>query len=179
MENATDLTKLYCKSRKKEILFESNVNTIKAPKNAPTGIYIFSQKNISKDVNFESFAKANNNDQEAKSPLNENTDPRAYINDYWTFRKENRVERYAYGWDGSIFDDKIHKLNLSKLLNPLENMNWHTVSKGVNKRILLVAGTRSSFIWHNEDHNLASILYLHFGTDEILGFYPPGIESQI
>lgn len=57
-------------------------------------------------------------------------------------------------------------MNISKLWNPLENTYETIPVDGVNRTMILVAGKDTSFSWHNEDMDLASINYMHVGADK-------------
>lgn len=91
--------------------------------------------------------------------------PRQYIENYWASHHGGRPQRYAYLYDTSLFNDEIKKLNLKNLWNPLDQ-TYYTMAKeaGVNRTMLMIAGSDTLFTWHNEDMDLASINYMHWGA---------------
>lgn len=173
-ENVTDMQKL------KKFRLESHINYLNSPKEAPPGIFTFDRidDNLKKNQSYHSYRNSFKTDPPLPSTLREFSSPRQYIDAYWKIHEtcdphKKPIERYAYAWNGSIFDDRIQKLNLSKIGNALSNLNYQMLSQGVNKSILLIAGKGTSFPWHLEDRNLASILYHHFGADKYWVFIHP------
>lgn len=92
--------------------------------------------------------------------------PREYINAYWRSNGDNRPQRYGYEYNKTLFKDEVKKMNISKLWNPLESTYDTNPIDGVNRTMILVGGEHTSFSWHNEDMDLASINYMHFGADK-------------
>lgn len=169
------------KNKLKNFRLETHLNELTAPKDAPPGIYYF-RRSTDTLINqtYNSYKNTIKNDPPLPESLQQYSedDPRKIIEAYWALKKtcDSAImppERYAFAWNGSIFNDNVHKFNLAKLANPLENLNHKILSKGVNRSILLLAGQGSSFQWHNEDRNYASILYLHFGGDKLWIFVHP------
>lgn len=157
----------------KKFRVESHINNLNAPKGAPPGIFTFDRidDELKTNQTYHSYRDLIKTDPPLPSTLQEFTNPRQYIDAYWKIHAtcdphQKPIERYAYAWNGSIFDDRIQKLNLSKISNALSNLSYRIVSQGVNRSILLISGKGTSFPWHLEDRNLASILYHHFGADK-------------
>lgn len=90
--------------------------------------------------------------------------PRGYIETYWASHDQKRPQRYAYAYDSSLFNDKIKKINLNNLSNPLMQTYEKFKMPGVNRTMVLVSGAHTSFYWHNEDLDLGSINYMHWGA---------------
>lgn len=165
----------------KKYRLETHKNVIRVPEKAPRGVFTFHREDdkLKKNQTNDSFRKLIKEDPPV--PFKDTfADARQYINDYWNHHLDgysNWIERYAYAWNGSIFNSDIHKLNLSKLGNAIDNLNHKLLAKGINKSMILVAGEGTSFSWHTEDRDLASILYHHFGDDKIWVFIHPKSRS--
>lgn len=106
---------------------------------------------------------------ESKKMENSNIKPsanlREFVNEYFTTGKK-RTGRYAYIYNKSLFCDSSTKIDLSKLVNPIDaihnnNKNVH----GVNGPMILIGGILTCLPWHDENYTLASINFLHFGDD--------------
>lgn len=96
-----------------------------------------------------------------------NLTPRQYIETYWASHHSKRPQRYAYAYDKSLFNNEIKKLNLANLFNPLMQTYQATKMPGVNRPMVLISGSHTSFYWHNEDMELASINYMHWGAPKL------------
>lgn len=97
--------------------------------------------------------------------------PLQYIEAYWNSHNVDRPQRYAFEWDESLFNDEIKKLNLRHLWNPIDQLYLtNAMSQGVNRSMILVSGPDTVFPWHNEDLDLASINYMHWGATKIWVF---------
>lgn len=169
-----ELTDVTDKNKLKNFRLETKLNVIKAPKDAPAGVFHFDRiPDTLANQTYQSYQNVIKKDPPLPDSLRlySVANPREIIDAFWAKKKStdssNMPERYAYAWNGSIFNDRDHKLNLAKLANPLENLNHKILSKGVNRSMLLIGGKSSTFQWHNEDRNYASILYLHFGGDKL------------
>lgn len=92
--------------------------------------------------------------------------PREYINAYWKSNGDGRPERYGFVYEKSLFKDNVEKLNISNLGNPIESTYDTQPVEGVNSTMILIAGSHTSFPWHNENKDLASINYMHYGADK-------------
>lgn len=97
--------------------------------------------------------------------------PLQFIEKFWASHRTDRPQRYAFEWDKTLFNDEIKKLNLRTLWNPIDQLYLtNAVSKGVNRSMILVSGPDTAFPWHNEDLDLGSINYMHWGATKIWVF---------
>lgn len=184
IDNVSDMQKL------KKLRLECHVDVIsKVSSNSNadeaeslSGIFKFIRKKaeLKQNQTFFSYQRAIQNDAEPSESFSNVTNPREFIEEYWRLHTEpntiKHIERYAFAWNGSIFDDRVTKMNLAKFNNALEFANGNNC-KGITKSMLLIGGKVTSFKWHTEDHDLASILYHHQGGDKFWVIIHPKSRS--
>lgn len=87
----------------------------------------------------------------------------------------NNTQLYGADVPGSLFKDDIKGWNLNKLDCMLTRVLDAEGKKipGVNTAYLYFGTWRSTFPWHTEDKDLASINYLHFGAAKMWYCIPP------
>eukprot|EP00884_Botryococcus_braunii_P020057 jgi/Botrbrau1/6735/Bobra.0324s0021.1 len=106
--------------------------------------------------------------------LRKNKGPPDQEKDFW---QTVTVANQLYGADvpGSFFEDDIKGWNLNKLDCMLTRVLDAKAKKipGVNTAYLYFGTWRSTFPWHTEDKDLASINYLHFGAPKMWYCVPP------
>lgn len=96
--------------------------------------------------------------------------PREYIKTYWANHHVNRPQRFVCVYDISLFNNKIKKMNIAALFNPLEMTRFMnidsrpSISSGVNSTMIITSCPDTSFTWHDEDLDLGSINYMHWGA---------------
>ena len=85
---------------------------------------------------------------------------------YWSSLKG---ESPLYGADvmGTLFKDLKNPWNINYLDSLLkEGLNKKNL-KGITTPYLYIGGFRTTFAWHVEDYNLASINYMHYGAPKV------------
>lgn len=110
------LSKLSCNSKNREAETLSEIFTLTRKK-----------AELKPNQTFFSYQKAIQNDPEPSTSIFNFANPREFIEKYWKMQTTpdtiKHIERYAFAWNGSIFDDQVMKMNISKLNNALEFVN--------------------------------------------------------
>lgn len=100
--------------------------------------------------------------------ISDNCTDREYIDAFWRSQGDQRSCRYGFIYKcRSIFNDKIKKMNVMRLYNPIESTFEDFQHFGVNRAMLIVAGPHTCFFWHDEELQLAAINYMHWGAPKI------------
>lgn len=135
-----------------------------SPKNFESGIFKM-RMNPCKEKTFREFRKVDTKETENSKgkPI---ASLRKFVKEYFTPNKK-RTGRYGYIYDKSLFCNSSKKINLSKLVNPIDAIHNNQNVHGVNGPMILIGGVLTCFPWHDEDYTLASINFLHFGDDKI------------
>ncbi|KAL9931599.1 hypothetical protein V8E36_009596, partial [Tilletia maclaganii] len=99
----------------------------------------------------------------------------AYEREYLDWLHKNPKGTTAlYGADQvkSLFPNTLQSWNLNRLDAVLYRMLGGFIP-GITQLYLYFANYRTAFTWHKEDHDMASINYLHFGAPKCGGRSPP------
>lgn len=97
-----------------------------------------------------------------------NCTDRQYIDAYWQSQGDGRPCRYGFVYDcKGLFNDKVTKMNVMRLFNPIEFTYKQVQHNGVNRAMFVIAGPHTCFFWHEEDMRLAAINYMHWGAPKI------------
>lgn len=151
--------------------------------NETSGVFYMTATSCKRSTyeSFKDVCQTENEKNSENSSLKGINEPFEYIKKYWSNMvptkkqlKNERVERYAYEWKSTtLFDDRIKKLNLSNLDNALDKTLEQQIYFGINTTMILVGGIETTFPWHTEDDDLASINYHHDGDDKYWVFVWP------
>lgn len=100
--------------------------------------------------------------------ISDNCTDLEYIDAFWRSHGDGRSCRYGFVYKcRSLLNEKIKKMNLMRLYNPIEFTFEQSNQLGVNRAMLVVAGAHTCFFWHNEELELAAINYMHWGAPKI------------